>query len=203
MDDYRTDVKAIPMGMTIMGISPKGIHFIGRRTPSNVYYDARSGKTICVSKLDPITGEYLGSYRAVKWKPFDGTFQNSKSKIKVIDGVAHNQNKKKKLLPSVTDIDNLKKKMPNGKVDSYKNLTKLMKKHKVSAGAAYRWIHENKLDSAKVNSSRLVNEEQFIALCSSETYKRNWRGRKRKTVQQTNAVSIQPAPQKKWYQFWK
>jgi hypothetical protein len=201
-DDYRTDIKKIPMGMTIMAVSPSGIHFIGRRNPSCVYYDARSGKTVAVNKLDPITGAYVGSYRAVKWKPFEGTFQNSKSKTKVIEGVAKIQTKKRSSV-SISNIDNLKKKMPNGNVDSYKSLTKLMKKHKVSTGAAYRWIYDKKLDSVKIGSSRLVNEEQFTALCSSEAYRRTWRGRKRKPVQQTNTVSVQPAPQKRWWQFWR
>jgi hypothetical protein len=181
MDDYYSNVKDCPIGITIAGISSTGMNIIGRRSNANAKKDHRNGKTVNVSRLHPITGRKIGTVNIVKWKPFDGKFDI-------------------KNLPdhSVKIISSTEKKY--GFPDAIM-VGKALKKYKISSGVAYRWMHENILEYRMVGKNRYVPRGKFAELAANHSDKR--RGKPKKKASVPAVIPAYVVPPKRWWQFWK
>ena len=177
MDDYNKDVKSCPFGQTVMGVSATGVHIIARRYASCVKRDSASGRSINVAKLDPITGRQLGTMTIVKWKPFNGDFAKNK----------------------------VEKPKDNSMTYPFKNpiLTRnAMKKYKISAGVAYRWMRDGLLPYHYIGRNRYVPKDKFFELACKHIYREPHKPKRSKRIVR-NAVVVAPVVTKRWWQFWK
>jgi hypothetical protein len=189
MEDYNSNVKDCPFYVNIMGISPTGIHFIGRRYESNMKRDSANGLSINVSRLDPITGHIIGTINTVKWKPFNGSFEkNFNSNTPVVSG--------RPPRPS------LNAKQKYGFADPIMT-NKAMKKYKISSGVAYRWMHNGELEYRIVGKNRYVPRAKFVELAENH-HGRHLNKRKKNKVVAARVITYPPVTtQKRWWQFWK
>jgi hypothetical protein len=159
-----------------MAVSPNGVHFIGRRVPSSAKSDPVNGKSTSVSKLDPITGRFMGSYRAVKWKPFEGKFISPKYMASDL-------------------FANIKPTQQSIAGKDYGNMTSLCKKYKISPAVAYRWVKKGKLNTILVGTKRFAVKKEFESLAAHHA--------SRKPKKKIKKAVIANAPKKKWWQFWR
>jgi len=196
MDDYNSNFKDCPYNMPIMGISPKGIHFIGRRYQFNDPKNSANGASINVSRLDPITGKIIGTINLVKWKPFIGDFETKRFNMnEFLNNFGRNREK----------VEPVKSVTPNEKKYGFPDaimVGKALKKYKISSGVAYRWMHENILEYRMVGKNRYVPRSKFAELAANHADKR--RGKPKKKVAASPVITYTPVTSKHpWWKFWK
>ena len=190
--------------MNIMGISPKGIYFIGRRYKFNDYKNPANGLSISVSRLDPITGRTIGTINLVKWKPFVGYFETKKLINEFIDDFEKNKIKPVKFVTL-----NEKK---YGFSDAIM-VNKALKKYKISSGVAYRWMREGRSPFIMVGKNRYVPQDKFAELAAKHKYRPRDKSKKPRIKKEIAALPVEPAahavtitqitPKHPWWKFWK
>jgi len=195
MDDYNSNIKDCPFKVNIMGISPKGIIFIGRRYESNMSRDSADGRYVNVARLDPVSGHMIGTMNLVKWKLFTGSFEKRKfNKEQFLNDYKLNRKQ----------MDPIKFVTPTEKKYGFRYpimAAKAMKKYKISSGVAYRWMALGILEYSMVGKNRYVPREKFAELAENHADKRRIKPKKKASVPAViPAYVVSP---KRWWQFWK
>jgi hypothetical protein len=150
--------------------------------------DSANGLSVNVTRLDPITGQIIGTINIVKWKPFNGGFEkNFKPNTTVRLG-----------RPSKNPL-NAKQKY--GFSDPIIT-SKAMKKNRISSGVAYRWMRDGKLEYHIVGKNRYVSRSKFAEL--AEQHHDKDVGVSRKKVAASPVITYTPVTSKHpWWKFWK